>query len=458
MSAQRDPDAILATWLEEGPMRLPDATRRAIAVSTATTHQARRPIWSSWRYPFMNTYAKLAITALVVVVVGAAGLALLGPGLSGIGSPLSPGPSHTASQPPSNPPSEAPAASPSSALTDTANWVSFTSTRYGYTISHPPSWSATPADKNSTATTPPVTLPDSSSDQFVGQSTSQSVMVSSFAINLPGGMAFDDWVNRYYTPAVGKAAPCSNPPTMDSITVDGHPGDLAVNDPCSSTEAFVLVDGRIHEFGVWRANERPLFDAFLSTVTFAPASQSASPNTLAKDGFVYPGRYRPAFDPRMAFSISSEVEHNCAFGFTCRGSIDVNLAGWLGLEFGQPATDVNIVRVDKVDDPSRPGKVMDPPADLVGWIASRPGLGQIAQRVATVGGVEGTQVDLQVGNKDVAIGPIPGVADPRLAFPANSVVRVAVMTIDGHRILIVTHASDGSLEELQPLVDSIVWG
>ena len=42
MSLQRDPDAILATWLEEGPNRLPEATRRAIAVNTRTTRQSRR--------------------------------------------------------------------------------------------------------------------------------------------------------------------------------------------------------------------------------------------------------------------------------------------------------------------------------------------------------------------------------------------------------------------------------
>ena len=44
MNVQRDPDAILAAWLDEGPDRLPEATRRAIAVTTRTTHQTRRPI------------------------------------------------------------------------------------------------------------------------------------------------------------------------------------------------------------------------------------------------------------------------------------------------------------------------------------------------------------------------------------------------------------------------------
>src|SRR6185503_5626954 len=145
MSVKRDPDAILATWLEEGPTRLPDATRRAIAVSTATTHQARQPVWWSWRYRFVNTYAKLAVTALVVVVVGAAGVALLGPGMSGLGGSTGPSPSHAAqpSSAPTNPTSQP----PSPSLVDTSTWVPFTSTRYGYSLRHPPSWTAEAADR-----------------------------------------------------------------------------------------------------------------------------------------------------------------------------------------------------------------------------------------------------------------------------------------------------------------------
>ena len=41
MTVKRDPDAILAAWLEDGPVALPEPTRRAIAVTTRTT---TRPI------------------------------------------------------------------------------------------------------------------------------------------------------------------------------------------------------------------------------------------------------------------------------------------------------------------------------------------------------------------------------------------------------------------------------
>ena len=44
MTVKRDPDAILAAWLEEGPTALPEPTRRAIAVTTRTTTQRRPPL------------------------------------------------------------------------------------------------------------------------------------------------------------------------------------------------------------------------------------------------------------------------------------------------------------------------------------------------------------------------------------------------------------------------------
>ena len=68
MNVQRDPDAILAAWLDEGPTGLPEPTRRAIAVNTRTTTQRRRPVWMPPRRPLMNTYARWAVAAIAVVL------------------------------------------------------------------------------------------------------------------------------------------------------------------------------------------------------------------------------------------------------------------------------------------------------------------------------------------------------------------------------------------------------
>ena len=144
----------------------------------------------------------------------------------------------------------------------------------------------------------------------------------------------------------------------------------------------------------------------------AVASPSASPAILASEGFVYPGTYVPAFDPGLTFTIDHQVDHNCAPDTRCRGTIDANLAGWIGIEFGQPEIEMNVVRIDKVNDPANPGELMDPPADLAAWIASRPGVTVTAQKAVQVGGLAGTQLDVRTGNDDPVFGPIPGVTDP----------------------------------------------
>jgi hypothetical protein len=294
MTVQRDPDAILAAWLEEGPIELPEATRRAIAVNTRTTNQRRRPTWMPQRRPSMNLYARWAIAAIAIVVSVGGVLYFLAPAGSRVGG--------------------TPTAAPS-------------------------------------------------------PSASTSVIASA-------------------TPGV-------------------------------------------------------------------PPSQN--PFLLAKEGFIYPGTWTPAFDPGFTFTVDREVEHHCAPGFACRGSIDVNLPGWLGLEFGQPRIEANVVRVDKVNDPANPGAVIDTPADLATWIASRPGVTVNGRKAIQVGGLAATQLDIQTGDQDLSFGPIPGVTDPGFGLGAKWTVRLFVVPVDSRQVVITLHAEDGSLAELQPLVDSIVW-
>jgi hypothetical protein len=116
MNVIRDPDAILASWLEEGPTVLPEPTRRAIAVATRTTNQTRRPIWMPLRRPSMNPYARIAVAATVLVVLVGGAMYALSPSNSGVGGP------------PSSPALSTPATSPSpSPATSSAPASSFTS-------------------------------------------------------------------------------------------------------------------------------------------------------------------------------------------------------------------------------------------------------------------------------------------------------------------------------------------
>lgn len=76
MSTMRDPDMVLAAWLDEGPTDLPDATRRAILTALPTTPQARRGLLAPRRLLPMNPFARLAIVAVVAVVALGTALSL----------------------------------------------------------------------------------------------------------------------------------------------------------------------------------------------------------------------------------------------------------------------------------------------------------------------------------------------------------------------------------------------
>jgi Tol biopolymer transport system component len=76
MTQPRDPDAIVAAWLDEGPDRLPEATRRAIDVSSRTIDQQRQPPRLPWRDSNVSGPARFAIGAVALVTVAVGGLLL----------------------------------------------------------------------------------------------------------------------------------------------------------------------------------------------------------------------------------------------------------------------------------------------------------------------------------------------------------------------------------------------
>jgi hypothetical protein len=99
MNVKRDPDAILAAWLEEGPGGLPEVTRRAIAVNTRTTNQRRRPIWELQRRPSMNPFARIAVAAIALIALIGGAVYVFGP-TGGVGGPPAASPSPTSSPSP----------------------------------------------------------------------------------------------------------------------------------------------------------------------------------------------------------------------------------------------------------------------------------------------------------------------------------------------------------------------
>ncbi len=116
----------------ETPARAPERVLESALATIDTTPQRRAFIRVPWRFPAMNTYAKLALAAVAVIAVGAIGFAVWRPGTdTGVGGP-GPTPSPTVS------PSPDPSAPPPLGET-------FTSNIHGISISYPTGWVATPA-------------------------------------------------------------------------------------------------------------------------------------------------------------------------------------------------------------------------------------------------------------------------------------------------------------------------
>jgi hypothetical protein len=107
MSADRDVNRIVRSWLEEGVSALPDRVLDTVLDQLPATPQRRAP-WPVRRFGEMNTYAKVLIAAAAVAVLAVVGLNAL-PKSGGVGGP---GPS-VSPAPTASPATPSPTASPS---------------------------------------------------------------------------------------------------------------------------------------------------------------------------------------------------------------------------------------------------------------------------------------------------------------------------------------------------------
>lgn len=180
---------------------------------------------------------------------------------------------------------------------------------------------------------------------------------------------------------------------------------------------------------------------------------------------VYAGTYSfSAFQPAFSFTVDKVVKLNCAAGAQCHGTVDVNAPGWIGLEFGgADGSEVDFIRLDQVYDANAPTKLIDPPADLVGWVNALPGKAQFAPvQAISVGGLPALQFDVSIPG-DKQFGTIPG-GFGQAGIGVNG-LRITLVTVHGHLVLISEWLGQrnserdpvAALHSLQPLVDSIAW-
>lgn len=274
MNVTRDPDAILAAWLGEGPHALPESTRRAIAVSIRTTRQSRLPIWLPWRAPTLNGMTRSALAAVAVAAVVVGGLYLLKPGSApgGVGGPASAAPSVS----PTPSPFPAPSASPINEPPVGALTQAFTSPTFHYSIRYPAGWKVNPTTGE--GPTP------GGADEFT--SAAGGWYLRTVARGVPDGVVVDDWIlgtlQRSDDPG---CMPPRN--TMETVTISGHEGRIlgfCGLPRAPQIEATVVVDKVAYLFTLFdgrgvpdEGEARALFDKFLTTITLDPASAVGSP-------------------------------------------------------------------------------------------------------------------------------------------------------------------------------------
>jgi hypothetical protein len=272
MTERRDPDAILAAWLDEGPTDLPDATRRAVLAALPTTTQARRGPLAPWRLFQMNSTARLAVGALVAVIAVSGALYLFGPRPS-----TGPGGAPTPTIAPSLTTAPSPTTAPAATL-DTAAWTTYTSTRYGFTIGHPADWPVIPSNHNWAFPADATDFPPSGGETF--HSPAGDVAVSAWSVAVAPGTTITSWLQTY-CPAAESDSPCSS---LGSSTIgtsmDGHAGSLVRYK--EDTQAYILIGNRLYIVGCWRPESDPtvapyggatrLLNGYLSTMHLLPAA------------------------------------------------------------------------------------------------------------------------------------------------------------------------------------------
>lgn len=277
MNRTPDFDDRLGDWLEEGPTAAPDQVLDTVLAAFPSIPQRRVASRVPWRFPSMNGYARLLAGIAAVAVVALGGLLLLNrPPSNQVGGPppASPSPSPL----PSLSASGVPSASPARSSIDTSTWTSFTSTRYGVAVRYPADWKASPAIAPWPAGSVTPDPPDPMLDTFTSPTGLNFVIVSQPLLNELTGEAWlagREASNAALFPAYAQCWPA--PADMERTTVDGQPAWLHSN--CGANETIAFAGGRVYVItGYTDAHlNRPLFDAFLSTVTFDPTRADDTP-------------------------------------------------------------------------------------------------------------------------------------------------------------------------------------
>ena len=266
---------IADVYEREAPPRAPDWVLTSVLDAVESTPQRRVLIPAPWRFRHMNTFAKVALAAVVVIAVGALGLSVLAPrSPSGVGGQPSVTPSPSPS--PTFGATIVPASAPPLSQT-------FTSERHGFSMSYPAGWDTMPASAPWTTGYPNFGMPEG---DFVFDARLADHLFIAAASRPLGADDPAQWPATTLTEMAG-ADECPLP--LQPITIDGSAGQL-----CGSIAATSAGD-RGYLFALYTSGDDPsavaayddaFFRSVLATVQLtpetandSPASPSASPSS-----------------------------------------------------------------------------------------------------------------------------------------------------------------------------------
>lgn len=244
----------------EVSVRAPDRVLHAALAAIDITPQRRVLRLAPRRLQAMNIYARAAIAAVAVVVVGAGVLAVIGPGREsgpgGVANPTPP-PSPSPSLVPSPSVAPSPSPSPLPALTG-----SFTSNVFGVSSAYPAGWKVQRATQ---LRTPAGGCTELCADRIYEKETNSPFF--DLASRPLAGQDVAAWTaSAISDPAFGGTCAAVTEP----ITIDGAAGTLATICPNGLFVAVTTAGGRGYVFVLYRVADIGEFKKLLATVRLQP--------------------------------------------------------------------------------------------------------------------------------------------------------------------------------------------
>jgi len=274
MTASTDLERRLADlYAAEAETRAPDWVLDAALATVTSTPQRRAVLGVPRRFDRMNSFAKFVIAAVVVIAVGAVGLAILRPTAApgpGVGGGVSPSPSVTPS------PSAPPPASPLPTVPPLTG--SFTSPTNGISVSYPAGWATTAATGPWTSSGLP-NYEDRFADHIYDPALTDHLFLSLSSQPL-GSTDATAWTASMFSQS---GEDCG--PTVP-VTIDGAAG---VTSATCDRRAAVVSGGRGYliylytsgdDAGLADVYDKSVFDEILATVQLQPDdAASAAPSS-----------------------------------------------------------------------------------------------------------------------------------------------------------------------------------